>query len=255
MKWLPVFKKEMRLYFGSPVAYAVATFFLFIAAFFFAPAFIQYADVSMRSGMQPQMGQNLNATEHILRPLIYNMAVVLLFFIPMLTMRLFAEEKRSGTMELLLTYPLRDGEVLAGKFLASLALYASILALTLFYPLTIAWFTRLEWGAVVTGYLGLVLLGAAFLSIGLFVSSTTENQIVAGFGTFGSLLALWLLGWFADSAQGTLRTAVQQAAIIEHMDGFAKGVIDTKDLLYYLSVTAFALFLTLRSLESKRWRG
>jgi ABC-2 type transport system permease protein len=183
------------------------------------------------------------------------MAVVLLFFIPMLTMRLFAEEKRSGTMELLLTYPLRDGEVLAGKFFASLALYASILVLTLFYPVTVAWFTRIEWGAVLTGYLGLLLLGAAFLSIGLFVSSTTENQIVAGFGTFGALLALWLLGWFADSAQGALRTTVQQAAIIEHMDGFAKGVIDTKDLVYYLSVTGFALFLTLRSLESKRWRG
>ena len=253
--WLPVFKKEMRLYFGSPVAYAVATFFLFIAAFFFAPSFIQYADVSMRSAMQPQMGQSLNATENILRPLTYNMAVVLLFFIPMLTMRLFAEEKRSGTMELLLTYPLRDGEVLAGKFLAALALYASILALTVTYPITVAWFTRIEWGAVLTGYLGLLLVGAAFLSIGLFVSSTTENQIVAGFGTFGTLLILWLLGWFADSAQGALRIAIQQAAIIEHMESFAKGVLDTKDLVYYLSVTAFALFLTLRSLESKRWRG
>jgi len=98
-------------------------------------------------------------------------------------------------------------------------------------------------------------VGAAFLSVGLFVSSTTENQIVAGFGTFGALLTLWLLGWFADSAQGALRTAIQQAAIIEHMESFAKGVIDTKDLVYYLSLTAFALFLTLRSLESKRWRG
>ena len=116
MRWLPVFKKEMRLYFGSPVAYAVATFFLFIAAFFFAPAFIQYADISMRSAMQPQMGQNLNATENILRPLTYNMAVVLLFFIPMLTMRLFAEEKRSGTIELLLTSPVTDVEIILGKF-------------------------------------------------------------------------------------------------------------------------------------------
>jgi ABC-2 type transport system permease protein len=255
MGWLPIFKKEMRLYFGSPVAYAVATFFLFIAAFFFAPSFIQYAEFSMRSAMQPQMGQTLNATENILRPLTYNMAVVLLFFIPMLTMRLFAEEKRSGTMELLLTYPLRDSEVLAGKFLAALTLYALILALTLLYPVTVAWFTKIEWGAVFTGYLGLLLIGGAFLAIGLFVSSTTENQIVAGFGTFGALLSLWLLGWFADSAQGALRTVVQQTAIIEHMDGFAKGVIDTKDLVYYLTVIAFALFLTLRSLESKRWRG
>jgi len=119
----------------------------------------------------------------------------------------------------------------------------------------VAWFTRIEWGAVLTGYLGLLLIGGAFLAVGLFVSSTTENQIVAGFGTFGVLLALWLLGWFADSAQGALRTVVQQMAIIEHMDSFAKGVIDTKDLVYYLTVIAFALFLTLRSLESKRWRG
>ena len=255
MKWWPVFKKEMRLYFGSPIAYAVATLFLFAGAFFFAPPFLQFADVSMRSAMQPQMGQNLNATEHVLRPLTYNMAIVLLFFIPFLTMRLFAEEKRSGTMELLLTYPLHDGEVLAGKFLAALALYGSILVLTLSYPITVAWFTRIEWAAVLTAYLGLLLLGGTFLAIGVFWSSITENQIVAGFGALITNLVLWLLGWFADSAQGTLRTVIQQTTVIEHMESFAKGVIDTKDLVYYVSVTGFALFLTLRSLESKRWRG
>jgi len=253
--WRAVFKKEMRLYFGSPVAYVVTAFFLFISALFFTPNFFQFADLSMRAAMQAQMPPSLNATENILRPLTYNMAVVLLFFMPMLTMRLFAEEKRAGTMELLLTYPLRDGEVLAGKFLAALALYGLILLLTLFYPAAIAWFTRIEWGAVLTGYLGLTLVGATFLSIGIFISSTTENQIVAGFGTFVALLALWIVGWFADSAQGLTRTVIQQSAVIEHMDGFAKGVIETKDLVYYVSVIAFALFLTLRSLESKRWRG
>jgi ABC-2 type transport system permease protein len=170
-------------------------------------------------------------------------------------MRLIAEERRAGNMELLLTYPLRDGEILLGKFLAALVLYILILALTLFYPATVAWFTRLEWGAVATGYLGLLLIGAAFLSVGLFVSSTTENQIVAGFGTFGALLGLWLLGWFSDTTQGILRTIVQQAGIIEHMDSFAKGVLETKDIVYYLSVIGFALFLALRSLDSHRWRG
>ena len=124
MRWLPVFKKEMRLYFGSPVAYVVFTFFLFISGWFFTPIFLFYSDASMRSAMQPQIGQNLNVMDNVLRPLFTNMSVVLLFFIPMLTMRLFAEEKRSGTMELLLTYPVRDGEVLAGKYLAALALYA-----------------------------------------------------------------------------------------------------------------------------------
>jgi ABC-2 type transport system permease protein len=255
MGWLPVFKKELRLYFGSPVAYAVATFFLVVTAIFFVPAFRGFSELSMRAAMQPQFGGNLNATESILRPLINFMAVVLLFFIPMVTMRLIAEERRAGTMELLLTYPLRDGEVLVGKFVAAFTLYALILALTLFYPATIAWFTRIEWGTVATGYLGLLLIGGAFLSIGLFVSSTTENQIVAGFGTFGVLLVLWLLGWFADTTQGSLRTIVQQTAIIEHMESFAKGVLEIKDIVYYLSVIGFALFLALRSLDSHRWRG
>jgi ABC-2 type transport system permease protein len=158
-------------------------------------------------------------------------------------------------MELLLTYPLRDGEILLGKFLAALVLYMLILALTLFYPATVAWFTRLEWGAVATGYLGLLLIGAAFLSVGLFMSSTTENQIVAALGAFGVLLGLWLLGWFADTSQGALRTVFQQAGIIEHMDSFAKGVLEIKDIVYYVSVTGFALFLALRSLDSHRWRG
>ena len=170
-------------------------------------------------------------------------------------MRLFAEEKKAGTMELLLTYPVRDGEVLAGKFLAAAALYLLLLVLTFFCPGLVAYFARVEWGPILTGYLGLVLLGTTFLAIGLLISSLTENQIVAGFGTFGVLLALWLVGWGADFASGIPRTLLQYVSIIDHMDGFAKGVVDTKDLVYYLSVIAFALFLTLRSLESKRWRG
>jgi len=123
MRWVPVFRKEMRLYFGSPVAYVVFTFFLVISGWFFSQIFLFYSDASMRSLMQPQFGQNLNVVDNVMRPLFTNMSVVLLFFIPMLTMRLFAEEKKSGTMELLLTYPVRDGEVLAGKYLAAFALY------------------------------------------------------------------------------------------------------------------------------------
>ena len=254
MGWLPVFKKEMRLYFGSPIAYVMATFFLILTAAFFNMHFRGFAELSMRAAMQPQLGGNLNATEGILRQLIYQMAVVLLFFIPMLTMRLIAEERRAGTMELLLTYPLRDGEVLVGKFVGAFTLYALILALTVLCPVTVAWFTPIEWRTVATGYLGLLMIGASFLSIGLFISSTTDNQIVAGFGTFAVLLVLWLLGWFADTTQGILRTIIQQTAIIEHMESFAKGVIEIKDVVYYLSVTGFALFLTLRSLDSQRWR-
>jgi len=255
MRWLPVFRKEMRLYFGSPVAYVVFTFFLVISGWFFSQIFLFYSDISMRSLMQPQFGQNLSITDNVMRPLFTNMSVVLLFFMPMLTMRLFAEEKRSGTMELLLTYPVRDGEVLAGKFLASAALYALLLGLTLLYPGLVAYFARVEWGPVLTGYLGLLLVGGTFLAVGLLVSSLTENQIVAGFGSFGLLLALWVVGWGAEFAGGTLRTVLQYLSITEHLDGFSRGIIDTKDVVYYASAIALALFLTLRSLESKRWRG
>ena len=255
MRWLPVFKKEMRLFFGSPVAYVVFTFFLLISGWFFSQIFLYYSDISMRSFMQPGMAQSLNITESVMRPLFTNMSVVLLFFMPMLTMRLFAEEKKAGTMELLLTYPVRDGEVLAGKFLAAAALYVILLGLTLVYPGLIAYFTRVEWGPILTGYLGLVLTGATFLAVGVLVSSLTENQIVAGFGTFGVLLGLWIIGWGAEFAGGNLRAVLQYLSITEHMDTFSRGLIDTKDLVYYASAVALALFLTLRSLDSKRWRG
>ncbi|HET7876292.1 MAG TPA: ABC transporter permease [Methylomirabilota bacterium] len=255
MRWLALFKKEMRLFFGSPVAYVVFAFFLVISGWFYSQIFLYYSDISMRAFMQPGFGQNLNVTENVLRPLFSNMSVVLLFFIPMLTMRLFAEEKRSGTAELLLTYPIRDGEVLAGKFLAVAALYAILLALTLLYPGITAHFTRLEWGAVLTGYLGLLLIGCAFLAVGVLVSSLTENQIVAGFATFGILLAFWIVGWGAEFAGPRFRALLQYLSMTEHMDGFSRGLIDTKDLVYYASVIALSLYLTLRSLESKRWRG
>jgi ABC-2 type transport system permease protein len=255
MRWLPVFKKEMRLYFGSPVAYVVFTFFLLISGWFFSQIFLFYSDASMRSFMQPQFGQNLNVIENVMRPLFTNMSVVLLFFIPMLTMRLFAEEKRSGTIELLLTYPIRDGEVLAGKYLASLALFALLLALTLLYPGLVAYFTKVEWGPIFSGYLGLLLTGAVFLAVGVLVSSMTENQIVAGFGTFGILLAFWIVGWGAEFAGGTLRGVLQYLSIGDHLDGFTRGLIDTKDLVYYVTGIGLALFLTLRSLDSKRWKG
>jgi gliding motility-associated transport system permease protein len=255
MGWLPLLRKEMRLYFGSPVAYVVFTFFLLISGWFFSQIFLFYSDASMRSFMQPQFGQNLNVTENVMRPLFTNMSVVLLFFIPMLTMRLFAEEKKAGTMELLLTYPVRDGEILAGKFLAAAGLYLMLLVLTLLYPGLVGYFTRVEWGPVLTGYLGLLLVGGTFLAIGLLISSLTENQIVAGFGSFGVLLAFWVIGWGAEFAGGNLRTLLQYLSITDHMEGFSRGIIDTKDLVYYLSAIALALFLTLRSLESKRWRG
>lgn len=255
MRSWTVFKKEMRLYFTSPVAYVVFTFFLLIVGYFFFSIFAFYNLTSMQAAMNPAFGRDLNVTEAVMRPLFSNTGIILLFFMPMLTMRLFAEEKRSGTIELLLTYPVRDGEVLLGKFAAAMALFLILLGFTALYPAIVGSFTPVEWGPLLSGYLGLVLLGGAFLAAGMLVSSLTENQIVAGFSTFGILLGFWVIGWSADLAGGSWRPLLQYLSILEHLDSFGKGVIDTKDVIYYLSVITMCLFLTMRSLESKRWRG
>src|SRR3989475_8492885 len=159
MRVWPIFKKEMRLYFTSPIAYVVVAIFALIAGYFFYSIFAFFTLASMQSMMNPMMGRELNVTDSVVRPLFSNISVILLLLMPMVTMRLFAEERRSGTIELLLTYPVRDGAVLVGKYLAALALYGLMLVGTLLYPLMIAYFARLDWGAVLTGYIGLVLLG------------------------------------------------------------------------------------------------
>jgi len=250
-----IFKKEMRLYFTSPVAWVVFTIFLLIAGYFFYSIFAFYTLASMQSAMNPQMGRDLNVTDSVMRPLFSNISVILLLLMPLVTMRLFAEERRAGTIELLLTYPVRDGAVLSGKYLAALALYAIMIALTLLYPAIVVYFARLEWGPILTGYLGLLLMGATFIAVGVFASSLTENQIVAAITTFGVLLIFWILGWSADYAGGTAGKVLQFLSLLEHNDSFSKGVLDTKDVLYYLNFTLLALFLTLRSLEARRWKG
>ena len=255
MKVWPIFKKEMRLYFTSPVAYVVVMIFLLIAGYFFYSIFAFFTLASMQSAMNPAMARDLNVTDSVMRPLFSNVSVILLLLLPLLTMRLFAEERRSGTIELLLTFPVRDGAVLVGKYLAAFALYAIMLGLTVLYPGIVAYFARLETGPVFTGYLGLLLMGAAFIAVGIFTSSLTENQIVAAITTFGTLLIFWILGWSADYAGGAVGRVLQHLSILEHNESFAKGVLDTKDIIYYLNFTILALFLALRSLEARRWKG
>ena len=255
MRIWPIFKKEMRLYFTSPVAYVVVAIFALIAGYFFYSIFAFFTLASMQSMMNPAMARELNVTDSVMRPLFSNISVILLLLMPLVTMRQFAEERRSGTIELLLTYPVRDGAVLAAKYLAALALYGLMLVLTLLYPGIVVAFARLEWGPVATGYVGLLLMGSTFIAVGLFASSLTENQIVASITTFGILLILWIIGWSADYAGGAWGKVLQHLSILEHNDNFAKGVLDTKDVLYYANFIALALFLTLRSLEARRWKG
>jgi ABC-2 type transport system permease protein len=255
MRVWPIFKKEMRLYFTSPIAWVILSIFLIIAGFFFYNIFVYYTRASMQAQMNPQMGRDLNVTDAVLRPLFSNLSVILLLLMPLVTMRLFAEERRSGTIELLLTYPVRDGAVLIGKYLAALCLYALMLAFTLVYPATVLYFARVEWGPLATGYLGLLLMGATFISVGILASSLTENQIVAAISTFGVLLMFWVIGWSAEYVGGGWGQVLSHLSILDHFDTFARGILDTKDVIYYVNLSAVALLLTHRSLEARRWRG
>ena len=183
MKTLAVFKKELRLYFSSPIAYVVLRDLHAGGRLVLLQRLRLLRAISMQSAMNPMMARDMSVTEGVVRPLFQNISVIMLLMMPLLTMRLFAEEKKSGTIELLLTYPVRDGEVLLGKYLAALAVFVVMLALTLLYPALVGLDARGSSGArSLTGYLGLLLQGAAFIAIGILISSLTENQIVAGGG-------------------------------------------------------------------------
>lgn len=255
MRVWPIIKKELRLYFTSPVAYVMITIFLLLAGYFFYSIFAFFTLASMQSAMNPQMARDLNVTDSVMRPLFSNISVILLLLMPLITMRLFAEERRSGTIELLLTYPVRDGAVLLGKYLAAVLVYVLMLVFTLLYPAMLFYFTRVEWGPLLTGYVGLLLLGSAFIAVGIFASSLTENQIIASITTFGILLIFWVIGWSADFVGGMWGKVLGHLSLIEHFDSFGKGVLDTRDIVYFLNFTILSLFLTLRALEARRWKG
>jgi ABC-2 type transport system permease protein len=214
-------------------------------------AFVFYSMASqMRGEMMP-----MNVNEQIIRGLLGNMNVVGLFFIPVITMRLFAEEKRNGTIELLVTSPIRDVEVILGKWLAAVALYAGMLLLTGLNFAFVFKYGNPDWKPLALGYLGLLLQAAALLALGTFISSLTKNQIVAGAATFGVCLLVFVLGWASGYETSTWAQVLSYMSVTTHMESFAKGVLDSKDAVYYVSVIFLGLFLTARSLESLRWRS
>jgi len=247
MNFLPVYTRDLRSYFTSPVAYVVMLFFLLLTGVFFMVFVSDFSAASMNQS--PYAARSLNVTQSVVRPLLGNMSVILLFVMPLITMKPFAEEKKSGTAELLFTYPLSDLDLLLGKFLAAFSLFAVMLAATLVFPLFIAIFSEPEAGTLISGYLGLVLMSMAFISLGLFISSLTENQIVAAVATFGMLLLFWIIQWTGNNP------VVRHLSVLEHFGNFAQGLIDTRDVVYYVSFTLLWMFLTLRVLESKKWRA
>ena len=244
--------KELRSYFTSPIAYIIIGFFLLPFGGFF---YLYLADFVKNSMGEAQFGGAMNINQQVIRGVLQNASVIILFVMPMITMRTYSEEKRSGTMELLLTSPVTDVEIILGKFIGALGLYAALLACTLAYMAILFVFGNPEWRPLVAAYLGLLLMGSAFISLGLLISSTTNNQIVAGVITFVVFLMLWIVGWFSESAGPTMGKVLSWLSITQHFDDFSKGVIDTSHMLYYLSLITFGLFLTAKSVDTERWRG
>jgi len=245
--------KELRSYFASPVAWVTMGLFAVLFGWFYNV----HLDYFVRSATQSQFGapRPTNVNNEMIRPLLQNASVLMLFLLPMITMRTYSEEKRSGTIELLLTSPLTDVQIILGKFLGVVGLYLGLLVVTAVYIAVLFGLGSPEWRPLLSGYLGLLLLGGCFIAAGLFISSMTKNQMVAGAGTFVILLMFWIISWFADSAGPTLGPILTYLSITQHFDDFGKGVIDTAHVIFYVSFIAFGLFLTLKSVDSERWRG
>jgi ABC-2 type transport system permease protein len=232
---LTIYRRELASYFNSPVAYIIITLFLLVSGYLFFSQVFLVGEATMRDlfGITP---------------------LIFAFFAPAITMRLLAEEKRSGTIELLITMPITDWQVVLGKFFAALSLLMVMVLLTLAYPLTLGTMGDLDWGAVIGGYLGLVLLGGAYISIGLMASSWTRNQIIAFIVAWAITFALYLFGKLLPLMPPALAPIIEYASLDVHFANISKGVIDLRDLIYYLSLIGACLFLAVQSLGSRRWK-
>jgi gliding motility-associated transport system permease protein len=245
--------KELRSYYSAPVAWVIFGLFAALFGAFFSVGLLSFVQASMSQFGGPQRAMNVNL--EMIRPVLANTSVLILFIVPMITMRTYAEEKRSGTIELLLTSPLKDVEIVLGKFLGAMGMYLGLLAVTTVYVAILFLTGNPAFKPLIAGYLGLLLVGGSFISLGLFFSSLTNNQMVAGVASFVVFLVLWIIGWFSDNAGPFWSQILNYLSIIVPFDDFGKGVIDTKHIIRYLSFIVLGLFLATKSVDSDRWRG
>lgn len=229
-----VLKKELRGFLLSPLAYVLLAVILGLGGYFFA-IFLLITGVASMNGFFSNMG------------------VVLIFIAPVLTMRLLAEEQQRGTMELLMTTPISITQVVLGKFFAAVVVFALALVISLIYVLILLNFGKPEIGPIMTSYLGFLLLGATYLAVGLFASSLTDSQMVAGVVGFGILLVFWVVGWVAGTIPGVAGQVAGAISILDHNSDFIKGVVDTTHIVYYLSMIVAFLYLTVRMVERRTW--
>ncbi len=251
---LAIAGKELRSYFSSPIAFVLIGFFALIYGFFFSAILMYFEEQSRQFGAMGA-NQQFNVNDQLISPVFSNMSVILLFTLPLVTMRTYAEEKRSGTMELLLTSPISDVEIVLGKFLGAMGLIAAMLAVTIPHLAALFYYGDPEWKPVLSAYLGFFLMSGCFVAVGLFISSLTRNQIIAAMATFGVFLMLWIVDWMSRFSRPSIQAILEYLSITRHFDDFARGVIDTRHLVYYGTFIVFGLFLTMRSVETERWRG
>ena len=253
MTWI-IAKRDLGSFFNSPIFYVVTTVFLIITSFIFFNILNFFSFQSFQARQLQAMGMNLNLNEMVIEPTLQNMSVILLMIIPIITMRSFADEKKMKTFRLLLSSPVHLREIIIGKFLACMIVVAVMILVSSYSVGFLFLLGEPEPGPVVTGYLGVLLMAGCFVSVGIFASSLTDNQIVAAVLTFGFSLFMWVIGWGAQAAGSTTGQVLQYLSIVDHLDRFLKGLVDTSDLVYYLSFILFSLFLCHRVLDSNRWR-
>ena len=252
---LAVAGKELRAYFHSPIAYLVMTIYAVLCGYFFSVITSSYLNLSFRMMMMGQGSPSVSLNEMIIRGMLEGvLTVVLLLLIPLITMRLFAEEKRSGAMELLLTSPLPDLEIILGKFLGALGLYLVLILITFFYIGILFVYGTPSAKPVLANVIGLVLYGGALLALGMWFSTFTKNQIIAGSVGLAAFLLLYVLDWVTEYSSTTTRTVIAYMGFRTHFDSFAKGVLDLKDVVFYVSVITLGIFLTARSVEALKGR-
>lgn len=257
-KTLAIFRKEIKSFFYSPMAYVVIAIFTALTGVFFYLYLSNFVEAAfmdqIRSQQYRQMPQKFNVNLMLIRPYFWNIALISLFTLPAITMRLFSEEKKQGTVELLYTTPISAVQIIMGKFLAGLGFFAVLLIPTILFQLLLFIYGDPEILPIVSGYIGLLFLGSAFISVGLFISTTTENQIIAAIGGFAFSLFLWVVGWGASYAGPTLSPVLEYISIINHFEDFAQGVIDSSHVAYYILFSFIGIYLSLKSIESIKWR-
>ena len=253
MAWI-ITKRDLGSFFNSPIFYVVTTVFLLLYSFIFFNILNFFSFQSFQAGQLQAMGMNLNLNEMVIEPSFHNMSVILLLIIPIITMRSFADEKKMKTFRLLLSSPVHLIEIILGKFLACMIVVTLMVFISSYSVGFLFLLGEPELGPVISGYLGILLMAGCYVSVGICASSLTDNQIVAAVLTFGFSLFMWVIGWGAQAAGSTTGQVLQYLSIVEHMERFLKGMVDTSDLVYFLSFILFSLFLCHRVLDSNRWR-